>query len=71
MNEAELAKEFVKRWARMTVGLQTSQPTVLAELGNEPAAKQQAQVMFDESLGSSAERRKIALELAIVSFQVK
>lgn len=70
MNEADLAKEFVKRWARMTMGLATCQPQVLAELTSEPAARQQALTMFGESLGSSEERRKIALELAIVSFQV-
>jgi hypothetical protein len=70
MNEAELAKEFVKRWARLTVGLGTCQQTVMTELVPEPTARQQAQVMFDQFLGSSEERRKIALELAIVSFQV-
>lgn len=70
MNEADLAKEFVKRWARMTLGLQACQPNVLADLANEPTSRQQAQVIFTESLGSMEERRKLALQLAIVSFQV-
>ena len=69
MNEAELAKEFVKRWARLTAGLGTCQAAVLGELQAEPAAKQQAQVMFDERLGSSEERRKVALDLALATFR--
>ncbi|MDE1820603.1 MAG: hypothetical protein KGJ23_09480 [Euryarchaeota archaeon] len=60
----------MKRWARMTMSLASCQSAVMTELANEPAARQQAQTMFGESLGSSEERRRIALQLAIASFQV-
>jgi hypothetical protein len=70
MKEDDLAKEFVKRWARMTTSLASCKPAVVAELAKEPAAQTQAQTMFTESLGSAEERRRIALQLAIVSFQV-
>jgi hypothetical protein len=67
MNEAEMAKEFVKRWARLTDYLNTCQATVLSELASEPAARQQALLLYNESLGSSQERRVIALQLALVT----
>ncbi|MDE2044817.1 MAG: hypothetical protein KGJ69_06745 [Thermoplasmata archaeon] len=54
----------------MTMSLASCQSAVMTELANEPAARQQAQTMFGESLGSSEERRRIALQLAIASFQV-
>lgn len=70
MNESDLAKEFIKRWARTTIALHTCKEAVMTELASEPATKQQAQVIYTDSLGSMEERRRIALELAIASFAV-
>ena len=67
INDANVAKEFVKRWARLTDNLYTCQAAVLSELAGEPAARQQAQALYNESLGSAQERRVIALQLALSS----
>ena len=69
MNEMDTAKEFVKKWARLTDGLYKCQTAVLSELVNEPSVRQQAQVILAESLGSPEERRTIALQLAIATSQ--
>lgn len=67
MSDAELAKEFVKRWARLTDYLYTCQAGLLNELAAEPGARQQAQVLLSERLGSTEERRAIALQLALAT----
>ncbi len=67
INDAEVAKEFVKRWARLTDNLYTCQKVALSELKEEPAARAQAEALYNESLGSAQERRVIALQLALAT----
>jgi hypothetical protein len=67
MSDADTAKDFLKRWARLTDLLGTCQNAAINELQSEPAAKLQAQLLFGESLGSSQERRVIALQLALAT----
>jgi hypothetical protein len=71
MDETDIAKDFVKRWARLTDNLYTCQAAVMSELANEPSAKQQAMLLYNESLGSSSERRVIALQLALATSPVR
>ena len=67
MSDAELAKEFVKRWARLTDHLYTCQAGVLSELVAESGARQQAQILMSEKLGSPEERRAVAMQLALAT----
>lgn len=65
MSEEDVAKEFVKSWARLTVGLHTCQAAALKELQSETTVYQQAQTLIQESLGSFQERRVLALQIAL------
>lgn len=67
MSDVDVAKDFVKRWARLTDNLYSCQKVVMSELTSEPAARQQAELLYNESLGSSQERRIIALQLALAT----
>lgn len=70
MDERELVKEFVKKWARYTTTLSGIERVVLEELTPEPMARTQAQMILGTMLTGDQDCREVALRLALAEFQV-
>jgi hypothetical protein len=70
MDDRELVKEFVKKWARYATILSGLEISVLSELGGELAAHTQAKMIFGTMMTSEADCRDVALRLALAEFQV-
>jgi hypothetical protein len=70
MEDLELLKEFMKKWARYTTVLANLELRVLDELNKEPMARTQAQMIFSTILTSEQDCREVALRLALAEFQV-
>jgi hypothetical protein len=66
----ELTALFLKAWARYTIALATVEQDVLKDLQSEPAARQQVQALFQTTLSTDAQRREIALRMALAELQV-
>jgi hypothetical protein len=70
MDDLELLKEFMKKWARYTTILANLELKVLDELNGEPMARTQAQMIFSTMMPSDQDCREVALRLALVDFQL-
>jgi hypothetical protein len=70
MDDRELCKEFLKKWARYANILSGMEMTVLGELVGETGAHTQAKMIFATMMTAEADCRDVALRLALADFQV-
>jgi len=69
MDDRELVKEFVKKWARYATVLSGIEFSVLNDLVEETAAHTQAKMIFATMLTAESDCREVALRLALADFQ--
>ncbi len=65
MDDQEVAKLFLKAWARYTLALSSAQQPVRNELTKEPAVMQIAEQIFRDEIGTDKQRRAVATQMAL------
>jgi hypothetical protein len=69
VTETSIAGRLIQNWARYTLQLSAAEQEVLANLADAPAVRQQAQAIFQTTLATDAQRREIALRMALAELQ--
>jgi len=70
MSEKTPGARFVEAWARYSLELSAAQSAVNEHLSKEPAVFQEAQAIIQTTLATFAQRREVALRMALAEFQL-
>ena len=69
MNETELAKFFILRWAKYTLALGPAEQAALNELKDQGAAHQWVRQLYQRDLSTEEGRKQVAFQLALAEFR--
>lgn len=70
MSDSETGKRFLMNWARYTMALASGAHEATRGLADDAAAMQQLQAILQTTLATDAQRREVALRMALAEFQV-